>query len=166
MLRTNDTRLARAAKTQAPHDLEEPRRRSLLRARAALAAMLRERPPPDAGRALARVFQLGESAANQLAEVPDTAGLRKTDQAKLATDHAGVEEAFVAQLLRLILQYRDGREIDAANASPAELLGARLAGAGRQPCPTRVPPPSPPAQAGESQGGGAMDAEDRVRERG
>jgi hypothetical protein len=134
MLRTSDTRLARAAKakTRAPHDLEEPRRRSLLRARAALASLLRECPQqPDTGRALAGALEFGETAANQLAEIPDTTLLRAADDRKLVADHAGVEEMFAAKLLRLILQYRDGREIDAANASPAELLGARLAGAGR-----------------------------------
>jgi len=76
-------------------------------------------------------LRFGEAAAFQLAAIPDTALLRAADDRRLGPDHAGVEEAFAAQLLRLILQYRDGREIDAANASPAELLGARLAGADR-----------------------------------
>ena len=142
MQRPHDTRLARAAKTKVPHDLKEPRHRSLLRARAALATLLREGRHPDPGPALAEALRFGEAAADQLAAIPDTALLRRTDEARLIPDHAGVEDAFAAQLLRLILQYRDGREIDAANASPAELLGARLAGADRwlnraqpHPCP-------------------------------
>jgi len=131
MQRPHDTRLARASKTKVPHDLKEPRHRSLLRARAALATLLREGLQPDPGRALAGALRFGEAAAVQLAAIPDTALLRAADDRRLGPDHAGVEEAFAAQLLRLILQYRDGREIDAANASPAELLGARLAGADR-----------------------------------
>jgi hypothetical protein len=115
-----------------PHDLDEPRRRSLLRARAALATLLRKLPPPPAaGRALAEALRSGDIAADQLAEIPDTALLRRTDEARLASDHAGVEEAFATQLLRLVLQYREGRQIDAANASAAELLGACLANASR-----------------------------------
>jgi hypothetical protein len=74
-------------------------------------------------------LRFGEAAADQLAAIPDTALLRRTDEARLIPDHAGVEEAFEMQLLRLVLQYRDGREVDAANTSPAELLGACLAGA-------------------------------------
>ena len=129
MRRPHDTRMARVVKGGVPHDLREPRHRSLLRARAALATLLREGPQPDPGRSLAGALRFGEAAADELAAIPDTAGLRTTDEAQLAPDHAGVEEALAAQLLRLMLQYRDGREIDAANASPAELLGARLAGA-------------------------------------
>jgi len=131
MRRPHDTRLERVVKTRVPDDLEEPRRRSLLRARAALATLLREGRHPDPGPALAEALRFGEAAADQLAAIPDTALLRRTDEARLIPDHAGVEEAFAAQLLRLILQYRDGREIDAANASPAELLAAHLAGRGR-----------------------------------
>jgi hypothetical protein len=130
MRRPHDTRLARAVKTNVPHDLKEPRRRSLLRARAALATLLREEPQPDPGPALAGALRFGEAAADQLAAIPDTALLREMDEARLFPDRAGVvEEALEMQLLRLVLQYRDGREVDAANASPAELLAARLAGA-------------------------------------
>ena len=129
MRRPHDTRLERVVKTRVPDDLEEPRRRSLLRARAALATLLREGRHPDPGPALAEALRFGEAAADQLAAIPDTALLRRTDEARLIPDHAGVEEAFEMQLLRLVLQYRDGREVDAANASPAELLGACLAGA-------------------------------------
>jgi hypothetical protein len=118
------------AKTAGPHDLTEPRRRSLLRARAALATLLQSlQPAPAAGRALAEALQSGATAADELAEIPDTPLLRRLDEAMLAPDHTGIEEAFSAQLLRLVLQYREGREIDAANASVAELLGACIAGA-------------------------------------
>jgi len=140
MRQTLDTRFARAAKAKAPRDLAEARHRSLLRARAALSALLRERSPPaDSGRALAGALQLGDAAAVELAGIPDTPDLRSTDKAKLARDHAGVEAAFEAQLLRLVRHCRDGGELDLGNASPAELLAACLAG----------PPPYPPPQAGE-----------------
>jgi Family of unknown function (DUF5681) len=145
----SDTRLARVARTRVPRDLAEPRRRALLRARVALAGLLRERPPSDAGQTLPWVLQCGEAAAAELAEIPDTALLRAADERRLAADHAGVEDAFAAKLLHLILQYRDGREIDPVNASPAELLAARLAGATDGSAPTQAPPPSPPPQAGE-----------------
>jgi hypothetical protein len=130
MSRTPDTRLTRVARGRAPSDLNKPRHRSLLRAWAALAILLRKRlRQPDGGRALATALQFGDAAADELAQIPDTALLRRKDEAKLIRDHAGVEEAFAAQLLRVMVQYREGREIDAANASPAELLGACLAGA-------------------------------------
>ncbi len=127
---TFDIRLARMAKAEAPRDLTEARHRSLLRGRAALYAMLRERlGPPDAGRALAGTLQLGDAAAAELAGIPDTADLRETDGALLARDHAGAEETFEARLWHLVRQCLAGRELDPANASPAELLAARLAGA-------------------------------------
>jgi hypothetical protein len=66
----------------------------------------------------------------EVAAAPDTPELRSMDEARLVRDHAGVEAAFEAQLLRLVQQYRDGHAIDAGRASPAELLAARLAGAG------------------------------------
>ena len=47
----------------------------------------------------------------------------------LASDGDGHARMFEAQLLRLMRQCRDGREIDPGNPSPAELLAARLAAA-------------------------------------
>jgi hypothetical protein len=82
---------------------------------------------------------LGEAAAIELAEIPDGADLRRRDEAGLARDHPGVAEAFAERVQDIARQYRDGREVDPANASPAELLSACLAG----------PPPFPPAQARE-----------------
>ena len=50
MRRFLDIRLARVAKAKAPRDLTEARQRSLLRARAAVRNLLRERSvQPDAG---------------------------------------------------------------------------------------------------------------------
>ena len=128
MRRFLDTRLARVAKAKAPRDLTEARQRSLLRARAAVCSLLRERSvQPDAGQALAGAWQLGDAAAAELAGIPDTPELRKTDGALLARDHAGAEATFEARLWRLAQHYRDGRELDTANASPAELLAAYVA---------------------------------------
>ena len=124
MRRTFDTRLARVAKAKAPRDLTDARHRSLLRARAAFCSLLRERLARPERRSLAGALQLGDAAAVELAGIPDTPALRKTDEARLARDHSGVEAAFTAQLLRLVLQYRDGRELDLADASPAALLAA------------------------------------------
>jgi hypothetical protein len=130
MPQTLDIRMARAAKAEARvlRDPAQARHRSLLCARAALCALERERSaPPDADRALAGALQRGDAAAVELTSIPDTPDLRRTDEARLARDHAGVEGAFEAQLLRLVRQYRDGGDLDPANASPAELLAACIA---------------------------------------
>jgi hypothetical protein len=120
--------------------LTEARQRSLLRARAAVSTLLRERSvQPDAGQALAGAWRLGDAAA--LAGTPDTPDLRETDGALLARDHAGAEETFEARLWHLVQHYRDGRQLDTANASPAELLAAYVANAA-------LPPPFPPASGG------------------
>jgi hypothetical protein len=146
MRRISDTRLARVARTKAPRDLTAPRdlaqarRRALLRARVAVVALLRRCfGGLEAGRALAGALALGEAAAAELATIPDEADLRRKDEAGLLRDHAGVEEEFAARINGMVRQYRDGREVDPANASPAELLGAFLAG----------PPPCPPPRAAE-----------------
>ncbi len=149
MRQKSDTRLARAAKAKAPRDLAEARHRSLLRGRAALSALLSKRSaPPDGSRALADALQLGETAAAELAGIPDTPQLRDSDEALLAHDHTGAEDKFAARLWHVVRQYRDGRELDPATASPAELLAAYAAEVGE------LPPFSPP-QARESQGGEA-----------
>ena len=128
MRRFLDTRLARMAKTAAPSDLPAARHHTLLRARVAVCALLRERSTPaDADRALAGAFELGDTAAAELADIPDTPELRKTDAVLLARDHAGAEEAFETQLWHLVRQCVAGRELDPANAAPAELLAAHLA---------------------------------------
>jgi hypothetical protein len=140
MRRFLDTRLARVAKARAPRDLTEARQRSLLRARAAVCTLLRERSvQPDSGRALGGAWQLGDAAAAVLAGIPDAQDLRETDGTLLARDHAGAEETFEARLWHLVQHYRDGRELDTANASPAELLAAYVA----------RPPPNPPPQVEE-----------------
>jgi len=75
MRRFLDFRLARVTKAEAPRELVEARRRSLLRGRAALSALLRERSgPPGDGRAFAVALQFGETAAAELARMPDTTG--------------------------------------------------------------------------------------------
>src|ERR1700738_4464666 len=128
MRRISDTRLARVARTTAPRDLTALRHRALLRARAAVSTLLRQcARGPDGGRALAGALELGEAAAVELAAIPDGADLRRRDEAGLARDHPGVTEAFAARVQGVVRQYRDGREVDPANASPAELLGACLA---------------------------------------
>src|SRR6516225_11433872 len=85
MRRFLDTRLARVAKATAPRDLTEARQRSLLRARAAVRTLLRQRSvESDAGPAFAGAWQLGDAAAAELAGIPDTPDLRETDGALLA----------------------------------------------------------------------------------
>ena len=129
MRRISDTRLARLARTTAPRNLTPLRHRALLRARAGICGLLRRCfGRPDAGPALAGALALGEAAAIELAAIPDGADLRRRDGAGLIRDHPGGEETFAERINGMVLQYRDGREVDPANASPAELLGACLAG--------------------------------------
>jgi len=127
MRRFLDTRLARMAKNEAPRELVEARHRSLLRVRAGLGAWLRERQPPGDGRAFVAALHRGEAAAAELARIPDSQELHENDEARLAHDHAGAEEAFEARLSHLVRQYRDGRELNPASASSAELLAACVA---------------------------------------
>jgi hypothetical protein len=132
-----DTRLARAT-AKVPRNLAAARHRSLLRARVALAALLREGSAPwDDGRSLAGVLQSGDRAAAELAGIPDEPELRETDMALLANDHTGAEETFEARLRRLIPGYSQSCGLDRLNPSPAELLAARVAEAA-------MPPPLPP----------------------
>ena len=146
MRRFLDTRLTRVAKAKVPRDVTEARQRSLLRARAAVSTLLRERSiQPDAGQALAGAWLLGDAAAGALAGIPDTPELRDTDGALLARDHAGAEETFEARLRHLVQHYRDGCELDAANASLAELLAGCLC----RGISASGPPAFPPPQAGE-----------------
>ena len=142
-----DTRLARAT-ANAPRNLAAARHRSLLRARVALAALLREgSSSPDGGQALAGVLQSGDRAAAELAGIPDEPELRETDMALLANDYAGAEETFEARLRRLVWGYREGCELDQLNPSPAELLAAYVAEAAM--------PPLPHPLSGEGYGGAA-----------
>src|SRR5262249_29205838 len=123
-------RLARVVRrAEAPGDMTQARRRALLRARTAVVALLRKwLGRPDAGRAFSGALEVGETAAGELARVPGGPDPRPSDEAGMARDCTGMEEAFEARLRGLVQQYRDGRELDLANASPAELLGACLAG--------------------------------------
>jgi len=125
MRRFLDTRLARMARTEVPHELVEARRRALLRGRAALSTLLAKQP--EAGTALLGALRLGEAAAAALAGIPDTEELRDSDEALLAYDHSGAEDTFGTRLWQVVRQYRDGCDPDPANASPAELLAAYAA---------------------------------------
>jgi hypothetical protein len=142
MQQKTDTRLARA-KAKTPRNLAAARHRSLLRARAALSALLREGlATPADGQALAGVLQLGAAAAAELARLPDTPDLRDSDLALLAHDHPWAEETFEVRLKRLMQQFPEGRELDRANVSPAELLAVYVA---RAALPRPLLPPHPQA---------------------
>lgn len=128
MQQKTDTRLARA-RAKKPRDLAAARHRSLLRARVALSAMLRDRSAtPADGQALSGTLQLGAAAAADLAGLPDTPDLRESDLALLAHDHPGAEETFEVRLKQLMQEFPEGREHDRANVSPAQLLAAYVAG--------------------------------------
>ena len=127
-----DNRLARIARIKPPRYMAALRHRALLRVRLAVSALLRQclGRPNDAGRALAAALALGETATVELRAMLDGAELRRRDEAGLASDYPGVEDAFATRLQSMTQQYRGGREVDLANASPAELLGACLGGSG------------------------------------
>jgi len=142
MQQKTDTRLARA-KAKAPRNLAAARHPSLLRARVALSALLCEgSTAPADSQALAGALQLGDAAAAELAGLPDRPDLRESDLALLAHDHPGAEETFEVRLKRLMQQFPEGRELDRANVSPAELLAAYVAGAA---LPRPFLPPHPQA---------------------
>src|ERR1700730_2982597 len=141
MQRISDIRLARVARTKPPRDLTALRHRALLRARAAVSALLRQRsgePEAEKGRALAGALALGEAAAVDLAAIPDGADLRRRDEAGLARDsprgeggglagvHPGGGERYTAGVRGMGGQSGGGQKAPPANASPAELLGACL----------------------------------------
>lgn len=110
--------------------LAAARRRTGLRARIAVAALLRRYgTDEDRGPAFARALSWGEAAAVALAALP--AAAPAADAALLAAvdGEAGAEE-FFARLGRLQAQGRAGAPFDAARAAPAELLARCLARAG------------------------------------
>src|SRR5262245_2676347 len=107
MRQISDTRLARVARTKPPRDLTALRHRALLRARAAVSALLRQcsgRPEAEEGRALAGALALGEAAAVELAAIPDGPDLRRRDEAALAHDNPGAAEAFAAAVQGIVRQ--------------------------------------------------------------
>ena len=103
MQRTLDRRIGRVAGGKVPRDLTVFRHRMLLRARAAVSAMLRGSPRrPVAGRALAGALALGDMAIAELAAIPDGAELRRRDAARLADDHPGTEDAFATRVQSIV----------------------------------------------------------------
>ena len=139
MRRFLDTRLARMARTEVPHELVEARRRALLRGRAALSTLLAKRP--EVRRHLLGALQLGEAAVAALAsiQVQPNCG---TATRHFSYDHSGAEDTFGTRLWQVVRQYRDGCDPDPANASPAELLAAYAADPAM---PLPLPPPHPRA---------------------
>jgi hypothetical protein len=136
MSRARKRRAARIAVDRAAGDVQAAlpaaRRRAGLRARIAVAALLRKYgKAEDCGPALARVLALGEEAAAALAAMPEAAASPEADAALIAAADGGAcADEFFDRLGRLRAQYRDGAPFDAARASPAELLAWCLARAG------------------------------------
>src|ERR1700730_8283906 len=131
MQRISDIRLARVARTKPPRDLTALRHRALLRARAAVSALLRQcsgEPEAEKGRALAGALALGEAAAVDLAAIPDGADLRRRDEGGLARLNPVGAGACTGGFGGLVGKSGGGKKTAPANASPAELLGACLAG--------------------------------------
>jgi hypothetical protein len=141
MRRDLDTRLSRVArakgKAASPRDLTEVRHRAVLRARVAVCALLRRKSVP----ADAHAVRLGDAAAIELSRIPETPDLRSGDAALIAHDHGAVRGEFEAKMARVVRQYRDGRELDPARASPADLLASCIVDAldGQPPAATQKP---------------------------
>jgi hypothetical protein len=113
-----------------PVDLAAARRRGLLRARVDICAALRRmRGSAAIGGTLAAALRFGDDAAAELALIPDTAELRRHDEALLADDDTAPEGVEV-QIGRLVEEYRNGRALDLFTASPTELLACCVARAG------------------------------------
>jgi hypothetical protein len=114
-----------------PSDLTAARHRALLRARVEICTSLRRmRASAAIGGALAAALHLGDDASAELALIPDTAALRRRDEALLAGDADMEADGAEARIRRLIEEYRNGRALDLFTASPTELLACCVARAG------------------------------------
>jgi hypothetical protein len=115
---------------EAPLELAAARHRALLRARVEIcAALRRKRAAAAIGGTLAAGLRLGEDAAGELALIPDTAELRRRDEALLVGDDAAADDG-ETKIRRLVEEYRNGRALDLFTASPTELLACCVARAG------------------------------------
>ena len=118
--------LAKRAERAACRELAAARCRAGLRARVAVAAIVR-REFPEVGPAVSHALRLGEEAMAELAAIPDTPALRAADDALIAAEpgaEPGSEAAaaeFAARLARLAARH-EGQDFDPAHAAPAELL--------------------------------------------
>jgi hypothetical protein len=127
-------RLARveAAEAARARALAEPEAedRSLLRARAAMGALIREallRAGADS--ATCRALRLADEAQAELAAIPDTPALRRADRRLLGASSDGrTAEAFDAKIADLVRRYRDGLDTpDFATGSMACLFAWSVA---------------------------------------
>jgi hypothetical protein len=109
-------------------------RRSLLRAEAAMAGVIRAALVlAGADATTCRALRMAEAAAAELAAIPDTPSLRRTDNRLLAADTgetSGAEaDAFDAKMSDLVSRYRNGRldPPDFASDSMANVLAWSIA---------------------------------------
>jgi len=129
MCRDLERRLARA-EISAPMiswvDRQAAHRRQSLRTRVKCCDLIRERfrvMGIDSCSAVA--LRRGEEAAAELAGIPDTPDLTAADEAITTAHYCNADDQceFKAKIERIAEQYRGGqRQLDLANASPAELL--------------------------------------------
>ena len=130
MCRDLERRLARA-EISAPMiswvDRQAAHRRQSLRTRVKCCDLIRERfrvMGIDSCSAVA--LRRGEEAATELAAIPDSPDLKAADEAIMTADYSNADDRsceFKAKIERIAEQYRGGqRQLDLANASPAELL--------------------------------------------
>jgi hypothetical protein len=113
-------------------DKQAAHRRTTLRARVAVDALIRERLMEiGIDPALAVALKRGVRAAAELAAIPDTPDLKAADEAIVRTDYGNVDEGrrqFFAQIERMAEHYRRGaHHLDLAQASAAELLAYSVA---------------------------------------
>lgn len=108
--------------------------RSGLRAKAAIAAVIREAlSRAGADPAACRALRMAEAAAAELAAIPDTPALRRADKRLLAGDagetSVAAAEAFDAKMADLVSRYRSGRldTPDFASESMANVLAWSIA---------------------------------------
>jgi hypothetical protein len=122
---------AAAGEKPSPRDLAAARHRALLRGRLEICTALRRKRASSAvGGTLAAALRLGEDAAAELALVPDTAELRRRDEALLESDGDVAADGVETKIRLLVEEYRNGRALDLFTASPTELLACCVARAG------------------------------------
>ena len=114
------------------HGVSASRHRRLLRAEAAVGAVIRNAlETAGVNKAVATRLSVADEAAAALASIPDTPELRRADDhdetALINPEDRDRAAAFVPKIMAMAQSFADGARPDFANASFAELLAWSLA---------------------------------------
>jgi hypothetical protein len=136
MARRLDTRLGRVEgqrnATAIRHGVSASRHRRLLRAEAAMGAVVRDAlARAGIDKALATQLAVADEAAAALAAIPDTPELRRADDGEdtplINPEDRDRAAAFIPKIMAMAKGFAEGVPPDFANASFAELLAWSLA---------------------------------------